>query len=406
MEFIVPGAYLNGAWASVYSNNSTFFLSYANQFPIGFVQIEGEKMSKSVGNFILLEEAIQGHRIFTLNGKEVVVGWTADATRLALADAGDGLDDANFSCEVADKGILRLTTELEWLDSIFSDEGKEKLRHDESFNFWDRAFDGQLDLAVFDAEKSYESMRFRDVLKFGFYELLGSRDAYRDACSRIGVPLNYRLIEKFVRIFSIIMSPVLPHFCEYVWRTYLKQDSFIYHATWPVVSTPDLDFLRSVDFLVAVCREVRVKMNLEMKKMQKKGQVKAIEAVRLSISTQYPSYQAAVLKFLNEKLDYATLEFPADIMKQLKVFVSGQEDLKKFMKNALQKAAFVIERVKKERSAVALETSVPFDQASVLSSQRQFCIDSMGLPFTIEESEHANSAALPGSPSIEFCFAK
>jgi leucyl-tRNA synthetase len=32
----------------------------------------------------------------------------ADATRLALADAGDGLMDANFDPQTADKGILKL----------------------------------------------------------------------------------------------------------------------------------------------------------------------------------------------------------------------------------------------------------------------------------------------------------
>lgn len=35
--------------------------------------------------------------------------YTADAMRLALADAGDGMEDANFVEDTADKGILRLT---------------------------------------------------------------------------------------------------------------------------------------------------------------------------------------------------------------------------------------------------------------------------------------------------------
>lgn len=35
--------------------------------------------------------------------------YTADAMRLALADAGDGMEDANFVEDTADKAILRLT---------------------------------------------------------------------------------------------------------------------------------------------------------------------------------------------------------------------------------------------------------------------------------------------------------
>lgn len=36
-------------------------------------------------------------------------------TRLALADAGDTLEDANFVYEMADGGLLRLHTQIEWV---------------------------------------------------------------------------------------------------------------------------------------------------------------------------------------------------------------------------------------------------------------------------------------------------
>lgn len=44
-------------------------------------------MSKSTGNFLTLEQAIEKY--------------SADATRFAMAAAGDGLDDANFDPEVS-----------------------------------------------------------------------------------------------------------------------------------------------------------------------------------------------------------------------------------------------------------------------------------------------------------------
>ena len=47
------------------------------------------------GNFKTLSQAVQEY--------------TADGMRLALADAGDGMEDANFVHGTADKGILRLT---------------------------------------------------------------------------------------------------------------------------------------------------------------------------------------------------------------------------------------------------------------------------------------------------------
>lgn len=58
-------------------------------------------MSKSTGNFMTMIDAV---------GR-----FSADGTRLALADAGDTLEDANFVCEMADGGLLRLHSLLEWI---------------------------------------------------------------------------------------------------------------------------------------------------------------------------------------------------------------------------------------------------------------------------------------------------
>lgn len=58
-------------------------------------------MSKSTGNFLTLRQSIEKFGV--------------DATRITLADAGDGLDDANFDQKNADTAILKLTTFEEWI---------------------------------------------------------------------------------------------------------------------------------------------------------------------------------------------------------------------------------------------------------------------------------------------------
>jgi len=40
--------------------------------------------------------------------------------RLALADAGDSVEDANFAENVAESGILRLFTFIEWVKEVLS----------------------------------------------------------------------------------------------------------------------------------------------------------------------------------------------------------------------------------------------------------------------------------------------
>ena len=67
----------------------------------GYVLVNGVKMSKSLGNFLTLRDCVEKYGV--------------DATRVALADAGDTLDDANFDEQVANSAILRLYVFERWI---------------------------------------------------------------------------------------------------------------------------------------------------------------------------------------------------------------------------------------------------------------------------------------------------
>ena len=66
----------------------------------GHVMLDGQKMSKSKGNHLTLRQAVEE--------------FGADATRLALADSGDVMDDANFD-------VLRVHTLLRSVFIFFFD---------------------------------------------------------------------------------------------------------------------------------------------------------------------------------------------------------------------------------------------------------------------------------------------
>ena len=68
----------------------------------GHLMLNGAKMSKSTGNFLTL--------------KECVLKFGADPTRISLADAGDGMDDANFEEKASNATILRIHTLFEWCE--------------------------------------------------------------------------------------------------------------------------------------------------------------------------------------------------------------------------------------------------------------------------------------------------
>lgn len=131
-------------------NHLTFFLYiHAALFPKeywprsirsnGHLLLNGEKMSKSIGNFLTLNDAVKKYG--------------ADATRIALADAGDGIEDANFEESVANQIILRLHTLKEWCEEVVKDQS---LRTGKADNFWDELFVNEMNGLVHEAYRHYD----------------------------------------------------------------------------------------------------------------------------------------------------------------------------------------------------------------------------------------------------------
>ena len=106
----------------------------------GHLLLNGEKMSKSTGNFLTLNDAVKKYG--------------ADASRIALADSGDGVEDANFEETVANSSILRLYTLKEWCEEVIKDKS---LREGPADSFWDKIFQNEMSSVVHEARDHYSA---------------------------------------------------------------------------------------------------------------------------------------------------------------------------------------------------------------------------------------------------------
>lgn len=116
----------------------------------GWVIVNGAKMSKSTGNFLTVRNCIEKYGV--------------DATRMALADAGDSLDDANFDENVANSVILRLFVLEKWI----SEEVKKHVpstgldyANQPEYDLWDQILENELNYAIDQTTKSYNEMKFK-----------------------------------------------------------------------------------------------------------------------------------------------------------------------------------------------------------------------------------------------------
>ncbi len=177
----------------------------------GWVLVAGKKMSKSLGNFILLREALEW--------------WGADATRFAEAYAGDaGLDDANFEPEVAAKAVEMLYEWYRFATTRYGQGREEWLSIDD----WFRSV---LYRTVREVEEEMEKTNFKTALVKGFFNLQKAFRWYMRRCG--GVP-NKQLLKEFIELQTLMLAPITPHVCEEIWEK-LGKGGFISLAPWPKV---------------------------------------------------------------------------------------------------------------------------------------------------------------------------
>merc|ERR1712232_101369 len=144
--------------------------------------------------------------------------WTTDTVRYALACAGDTMNDANFESDNANGAILTLENELEWMTKVLVTE-KDQLRPaDSKWTIQDQLFLIRMDECITEAANFYEDMKFSMAIKFAFNDMRNHRKIYRDYHEKCGgLAMHYGVVRTFCEALTIMISPVMKHWSEYVW---------------------------------------------------------------------------------------------------------------------------------------------------------------------------------------------
>ena len=69
--------------------------------------------------------------------------------------------------------------------------------------------------------------------------------------------MHIDLIMRFIETQTLILSPICPHICEYIWGTLLGKEKLIVCSDWPKVQPIDEVLLRSFDYLVDATHDFR-----------------------------------------------------------------------------------------------------------------------------------------------------
>ncbi|KAK9458120.1 hypothetical protein V1511DRAFT_465096 [Dipodascopsis uninucleata] len=266
----------------------------------GHLLLNNEKMSKSTGNFM------------TLN--EVVKKFGADCARITLADAGDTFEDANFDESNANAMILRLYNMREWCEEQIAN--IDKLRTGPFDSFLDRAFENELNILVSATKKNYESAFYKAALKTGLYDFQAARDYYREAVAEAG--MHRDLVLRYIEQQALLLTPIAPHWAEYIWTDVLKKPQSVQVALFPQPSKPeDKALTAALEYVRDVTRTIRETEGANIKKQKKSKAVtfdpKKPTKLVLYIALQFPEWQEQYVDLVRDAFDRISLSFSPEL---------------------------------------------------------------------------------------------
>ncbi|TFK37610.1 hypothetical protein BDQ12DRAFT_736141 [Crucibulum laeve] len=368
----------------------------------GHLMLNGKKMSKSTGNSLTLREAIEK--------------FGADATRLSLADAGDGLEDANFEEKTANANILRVHTLLGWAEEMVKDEAT--LRHGPR-NYHDEVFEQEVNDLINITQSHYEATNYKDALKYGFYELQSVRDWYREVTSDVGMHAD--LVMYWIRIAALLVTPVAPHFAEHLWSGILKQPQSIQLALWPTPLKPvDRNLIEAGNYMRGTIKTIRDAEASLLKMMSKAKGKKAPEhlfdpkkpkAVRIYVATAFPDWQDSCVQIVKESYAEEADKVDDARVKELLIENGLIKD-----KKAMPFIQAFKKRMAQFGASTAFRRTLPFSESAVLQEILPYLKKSLNLSDTevlsVDEARQKEGepgytksiidSSEPGNPAFEY----
>ncbi|AET38122.1 leucine--tRNA ligase CDC60 Ecym_2389 [Eremothecium cymbalariae DBVPG len=309
----------------------------------GHLLLNNSKMSKSTGNFMTL--------------KQIVEKFGADASRIALADAGDTVEDANFDEANANAAILRLYNLKEWAQEVVQD--IDNLRTGEITEFFDVAFEQEMNSLIEETYKQYELTNYKGALKFGLFDYQASRDYYRESC---GI-MHRDLVLRYIETQALMLAPIAPHFADYIYHEVLNHKTSVQVAKFPRASKQiDTGVLSALEYLRDLQRSIREAEGQALKKKKGKGSdVDPTKPARLTmyISDSFPDWQGKYIDMVRELFEQQTL----NDNKVVKSMVQPKD-----MKRAMPFISMLKQRLSSESPETVFNRELLFDEVATIKS--------------------------------------
>ena len=284
----------------------------------GWILINGEKMSKNLGNFYTLEDFCKEY--------------STDATRIALANTSDTIDNANLELNEANMGILKLSNLENVIKEIVSNKNYRKKNNQNkipsNIHFYDQIFENQIKNIIKKSDEFYNCLLMREVVKLVFFQMNDIREEYKNRCGNI--QMREDLIYRWLEVQLIILYPITPHFCEIIWKDYFSKIFHFYGNSIPeMVNQASFPVFDEIDFLILEKNDYLRKQGNNLRSVFEKLKNKSnIKEIYIVTSDAYEKWQIEILDLIRDFLKNNDFSYK-DVINYIKINISNKSDLKR-----------------------------------------------------------------------------
>ncbi|MBD3230651.1 MAG: leucine--tRNA ligase [Candidatus Lokiarchaeota archaeon] len=241
-EYWYPVNLRNSAKELIYNHLTFFLFQHVAIWPEkywpkivgvnGMIQIEGEKMSKSRGLFITMDEALKKYG--------------ADVTRLELAYISQGMTDPDWKIKTLQDLSKHLNAFVNFVNNLDIDRNA-------AYDSLDNWLKSRVNKNIKKTTEHYEILETRDAIQFGFFNIMNDIRWYLRRKKTSTTVLIYA-IESIIKL----MTPIIPHIMEELWEN-LGKVEFVSLSKWPTYDPSVIDSMIELqeDYIKDVLLDIR-----------------------------------------------------------------------------------------------------------------------------------------------------
>lgn len=226
----------------------------------GHLLLNSNKMSKSTGNFLTVDD--------------VISKFGESSTRMCLAMCGDTNEDADFMEVTANSTVLKLYSFIESVKEYFAQKESDLSTE---LSLEEKWLLENINRNIHETNLAYRNFVFRDVIKFGFHEMLNSYEKFLV----LGGKKDSLVVKKLYESIVIILYPIIPSVSFYLNENFINTQ-----FNWPEVKLTN-EYIPAFEYLK--------KIQKRLTKLKNKSKVKIV------IGKEFSEWKQKILSLCGKK---------------------------------------------------------------------------------------------------------